>query len=126
MKRSQQTKLAALFFALALVAGGPFCSAAADTSTKARSILLAEFKLDGVTLPEAVHQLQIAAKRSNPGKGVNFMVTKSATTAASPKITLALKEVTVKEAAERLAKAAGVSMTAQDYALVFDAKKDKP
>jgi hypothetical protein len=90
--------------------------------TKAKSIELPEFKLDGVTLQEAVHQLQIAAKQSDPSKGVNFMVTESATTAASPKITLALKKVTVKEAAERIAKAAGVRVTAQDFAFVFDAK----
>ena len=94
--------------------------------TKAKSIELPEFKLDGVTLGEAVHQLQIAAKQSDPSKGVNFLVTGSATTAASPKITLALKKVTVKEAAERIAKAAGVRVTAQDFAFVFDAKTDKP
>jgi hypothetical protein len=94
--------------------------------TKAKSIVLPEFKLDGVTLPEAVHQLQIAAKQSDPGKGINFMVTGSATTAANPKITLALKKVTVEEAAEHIAKEAGVRVTAEDFAFVFDVKKDKP
>jgi hypothetical protein len=94
--------------------------------TKAKSIVLSEFKLDGVTLQEAVHQLQIAAKQSDPSKGINFMVMGSATTAASPKITLALRRVTVEEAAERIAKVAGVRVTAHDFAFVFDAKSDKP
>jgi hypothetical protein len=94
--------------------------------TRAKSIELSEFKLEGVTLAEAVHQLQIAAKQSVPSKGVNFMITESATAAASSKITLALKKVTVKEAAERIAKEAGVRVTALDYAYVFDAKTDKP
>jgi hypothetical protein len=94
--------------------------------TRAKSIELPEFKLDGVTLSEAVRQLSDAAKQIDPSKGVSFMITKPATTAASPKITLALKKVTVEEAAKRIAKAAGVSVTAQDFAYVFDAKTDKP
>ena len=94
--------------------------------TRAKSIVLPEFKLDGVTLTEAVRQLSDAAKQSDPSKGVNFMVTKPATAAARPKITLALTKVSIKEAAERIAKAAGVSVTAQDFAFVFDAKSDKP
>ena len=95
--------------------------------TKAKSIVLPEFKLDGVTLPEAVHQLQIAAKQNDPeSKGVNFMIKNSDVAAAIPKITLALKNVTLKEATERLAKAAGVSVSAQDFAFVFDPKSDKP
>jgi hypothetical protein len=92
--------------------------------TKTKSIVLPEFKLDGVTLPEAVHQLQIAAKQNDPeSKGVNFMITGPASTAA---ITLALKSVTLEEATERLAKVAGVSVSAQDYAFVFNPKSDKP
>lgn len=93
---------------------------------RAKSIKLAEFKLDGVTLAEAVRQLSDAAKQSDPSKEVNFVITKPATTAASAKITLALKEVSVKEAAERIAKAAGIRVTAQDFAFVFDAKTNKP
>jgi len=93
---------------------------------KAKSIVLPEFKLDGVTLKEAIRQLSAAAKQNDPSKGVNFMATESAMTAASQKITLALKKVTVKEAAERIAKEAGVRVTAQDFAFVFDAKSDKP
>ena len=94
--------------------------------TRAKSIELAEFKLDGVTLPEAVRQLSAAAKQSDSSKEVNFVITKPAMTAASPKITLALKKVTVKEAAERIAKAAGVRVTAEDFAFIFDAKTAKP
>ena len=91
--------------------------------TMAKSIVLPEFKLDGVTLQEAVHQLQIAAKQDDPeSKGVNFMVTEPAVSAAIPKITLALKNVTLDEAIERLAKAAGVSVSARDYAFVFNSK----
>jgi phage tail sheath gpL-like len=97
------------------------------TVTKAKSIVLPEFKLDGVTLSEAVQQLQIASKQNDPeSKGVNFMITRPATAAANPKITLALKSVTLEEAIERLAKAAGVSVSALDYAFVFDPKSVKP
>lgn len=115
--------------AIILIAGSP--SSIAQTQeraivTRAKNIELPEFKLDGVTLAEAVRQLSAAAKQSDPSKGVNFMVTEPATAAASPKITLDLKKVTVQEAAERIAKAAGVRVTAQDFAFVFDAKTDKP
>jgi hypothetical protein len=92
--------------------------------TRAKSIELPEFKLDGVTLSEAVRQLSAAAKQSDPSKGVNFMLTEPGTTAASPKITLALTKVSVAEAAERIAKEAGVFVTAQDFAFVFRPKTD--
>jgi hypothetical protein len=91
--------------------------------TKAKSIVLPEFNLDGVTLSEAVHQLQIAAKQNaHDGKGVNFMISGPATAAANPKITLALKNVTLEEAINRLAKVAGISVSAQDFAFVFNPK----
>jgi hypothetical protein len=110
-----------------LMAGSP--SSVAQTQeraivTRAKSIELPEFKLDGVTLAEAVRQLSAAAKQSDPSKGVNFMIAEPATTAASPKITLALKKVSVAEAAERIAKEAGVFVTAQDFAFVFRPKTD--
>ena len=95
--------------------------------TEAKSIVLQEFKLDGVTLSEAIRQLHIASKQNAPeSKGVNFMITGPATAAANPKITLSLKNVTLEEATERLAKVAGVSVSAQDYAFVFYAKNYKP
>ena len=112
-----------------LIAGSPTSTAQTQESaivTRAKSIELPEFKLDGVTLSEAVRQLSVAAKQSDHSKGVNFMITKPATTAAIPKISLKLTKVSVKEAAERIAKAAGVSVTAQDFAFVFDAKPSKP
>jgi hypothetical protein len=46
--------------------------------------------------------------------------------AANPKITLALKNVTLEEATGRIAMAAGVRVSVKDYAFVFDAKSDKP
>ena len=92
--------------------------------TKARSIVLPEFKLDGVTLPEALKQLRDASKQNDSeGKGINFMIAGPAPATA---ITLALKNETLEEATERLAKAAGVSVSAQDYAFVFSPKSDKP
>jgi predicted small lipoprotein YifL len=95
--------------------------------TKAKSIVLPEFKLDGVTLKEAVKRLSVAARQNAlDGKGVNFMIKNSDVAAAIPKITLALKNVTLEEATERLAKATGVSVSAEDYAFVFDPKSDKP
>jgi hypothetical protein len=91
--------------------------------TKAKSIVLPQFKLDGVTLSEAVQQLSIAGKQNDPeNKGVNFMIQNSDVAAAIPKITLALKNVTLEEATEGLAKAAGISVSAQDYAFVFNPK----
>jgi hypothetical protein len=137
MKHNPQTTLAALIFALALVAGSPLYSVAADTTaperaivTKAKSIVLPEFKLDGVTLQDAVKRLSVAARQNAlDGKGVNFIITGPGKTAANPKITLALKNVTLEEATERLAKAAGVRVSAEDYAFVFfhfQPESDKP
>ncbi|HEY1717564.1 MAG TPA: hypothetical protein VGH42_04620 [Verrucomicrobiae bacterium] len=95
--------------------------------TKAKSIVLPEFNLDGVTLSEAVHQLQIAAmQNAHDGKGVNFMISGPATAAANPKITLALTNVTLEDAINRLAKVADISVSAQDFAFVFNPKSDKP
>ena len=91
--------------------------------TKAKSIVLPEFKLDGVTLSEAVHQLQIAAKQNDPeSKGVNFMISGSGNAADNPKITLDLKSVTLEKAIDRVAEVAVVRVSAQDFAFVFDAK----
>jgi len=91
--------------------------------TKAKSIVLPEFKLDGVTLSEAVHQLQIAARQNaNDGQGVNFMISGPRKAAANPKITLDLKSVTLEKAIDRIAEVAGVRVSAQDFAFVFDAK----
>jgi hypothetical protein len=89
--------------------------------------VLPEFKLDGVSLPEAVHQLQTAAKQNDPeSKGVNFMINNPAAGEAIPKVTLDLKNLTLEEATEGVAKAAGVSVSAQDFAFVFDPKAVKP
>jgi hypothetical protein len=92
--------------------------------TRAKSIELPEFKLDGVTLAEAVRQLSSAAKQSDPSKEVNFMLTEPTPTATSPKITLALKNVSVAEAAGQIANEAGVFVTAEDFAFVFRPKTD--
>jgi len=89
-------------------------------------MVLPEFKVDGVTLSEAVRQLSATIKQNYPSpanKGINFLINEPATTpVANPKITLNLKNVTVEEATKRLAEAAGVRVTAEDYAFVFDAK----
>ncbi len=134
MKHHPQTALSAVIFALALVASGSLCSVAAETKaperaivTKAKNIVLPEFKLDGVTLSEALKQLSIAARQnSHDSKGVNLMATERARTTANPKITLALKNVTLAVAAEHLAQAAGVRLSAEDYAFVFNPKSEKP
>jgi len=98
--------------------------------TKAKSIVLPEFKLDGVTLQDAVKRLSVAARQNAlDGKGVNFMITGPGKATANPKITLALKNVTLEEATERLAMAAGVRVSAQDFAFVFfhfQPESDKP
>ena len=88
--------------------------------TKAKSIVLPEFNLDGVTLLEAARQLSLASKLNDPeSKGVSFTITDPATAAANPKITLALKNVTLEKATKRLAKAAGVKVTARDSGFIF-------
>jgi hypothetical protein len=89
--------------------------------TKAKGIVLPEFKLDSVTLSVALQRLAIAAKQNDPErKGVNFMIKRSYVAAAIPKITLDLKNVTLEEATERVAKAAGIRVSAQDSAYIFD------
>ena len=94
---------------------------------KAKNIVLPEFKLDGVGLPEALRLLQAASKQNDPqGQGVNFMIMNPEGIDALPKITLALKNVTLSEATERVAKSAGVGVSAQDYAFIFDPKTKKP
>lgn len=95
--------------------------------TKAKSIMLPEFKLDDLTLWEAIQQLRTASKQNDPeSKGVNFMISGPVTSTANPKITLALKNVTLEEAMERVAKAARVRVSAEDDAFVFDPTSDKP
>src|SRR5437868_325649 len=43
--------------------------------SRAKTVVLPEFKLDGVTLPEAIRQLQQAAKENaQDDKGFNFMI----------------------------------------------------
>jgi len=91
--------------------------------TKAKGIVLPEFKLDGVTLSVALQRLSITAKQNDPErKGVNFMVKRPYVAAAIPKITLDFKDVTLEEATERVAKAAGIRVSAEDTAFVFDPK----
>ena len=133
MKRTLQTTLTTLLFALALNIGTPPIATAADTKvperaivTKAKTIVLPEFKVEGVTFFEALRQLTLAGRQHDPDKkGVNFMV-EQGIPAPGPKLTLALKNVTLAEATERLAKAAGVSVTAHDYAFAFHPKPAKP
>jgi hypothetical protein len=94
--------------------------------TKAKSIVLPEFKLDGVTLPEALKQLRDVSKQNDPeSKGFNFMITGPLTDAANPKITLALTNVTVAEAIDRVAKAAAVPVSTEDYGFLFNPKTGK-
>ncbi|MDB6056946.1 MAG: hypothetical protein JWO95_790 [Verrucomicrobiales bacterium] len=89
--------------------------------------MLPEFKLDGVTLREAVYRLREASKQNSPdGKGFNFIVTNPEGIGTIPKITLARKNITVADAVEHLAKTAGVSVSAEDYGFVFDSKSPKP
>ena len=104
----KSTTITGIIAATILIAGS-FSSVAQTQEraivTKAKSILLPEFKLDGVSLSEATRQLNIASKQNDPeSKGVNFMITGPATAAANPKITLALKNVTLEEATEHVAK----------------------
>ncbi|MFN7138085.1 MAG: hypothetical protein ACK4UN_01970 [Limisphaerales bacterium] len=95
--------------------------------TKARGIVLPEFKLDRATLTEAIKQLQSASAQNDPeNQGVNFMIINPADAGAVPEITLDLKNITLEEATKRLAEAAGISVSARDYAFVFDPKSDQP
>ena len=121
-----------LLLAFALLGSSSFSALAADSPTpkrkllvKAQAITLPEFKLAGVTLEQAVCDLRDASKRYDPDhKGFNFIVTDIAK--AKGKITLKLKNVTLAEATERLAESAGLSVSAEDYAFIFQAKAAKP
>lgn len=134
MRRHLQATLSPLIVAAVLIGSSlPYSGTAEVTPaeraviTQAKSIVLPEFKLDGVTLSEALKRLSVAARQnSHDKKGVNFMITEPAKVAANQKITIALKNVTVNEAAERLAKNAGVRLSARDYGFVFGPKSDKP
>lgn len=131
------TSLALLLITCALFGGGSALVTAADTNAwdngkaslvvRAQKITLPEFKLDGVTFKEAVLALQAAAKRcDDQHRGVAFLFYKDVQAAASPAIKLDLKNVTLAEAMERLAKSAGVSVIAKDYAFVFYPKSNQP
>src|ERR1035437_7082176 len=72
--------------------------------TKAKSIVLPEFKLDAVPFIEATRQLNAASKQHDPEhKGVNFVVMDGTETNAHANISLDLKDVTLMETTERLA-----------------------
>jgi len=95
--------------------------------TKAKSIVLPEFKSDGATLREALNKLHDASRQNSPdGKGCNFIITNPDVIGTIPKITLALKNITVADAVGHLAKTADVSVSAEDYAFVFAPKSRKP
>ncbi len=134
MKRISHLPLAALVSTFIILVGGPTSVSAAQPRTgqvkivtKARSITLAEFKLDGVTFWDAVGRLQATGKQHDPdGIGINFLVTGTDHVKTGPKITLVLQAVTLLEATERLAEAAKVRVSAQDYAIVFDTSQEQP
>lgn len=90
---------------------------------KASNIVLKEYKVDGVTLIEALkHLTDLAIKNDPENKGLNFMINGPVTPEPDRKITLNLKDVTVLEATEHLATDVGFNVTARDYALVFERK----
>ena len=131
MKQRPRFTLAAMILGLALAASSALPSRAAETKvperaivTKAKRIVLPEFKVDNVTLIEAIKKLTDAAHHNDPERqGFNFMIDSSKTVPPNAKITLALKKVSVAEAADRIAKAAGVRLTARDYAFVFNSSE---
>ena len=138
-KRADELRAVTLKLALEITAAvgtGSRVVAVVDSTTrkkakvliKAQGITLPEFTLDGATFDQAVGELQAASRRYDTGlkdqKGVNYFVTPAAKTNASPKISLALKSVTLAEATERLAESAGLGVSAEDYAFVFRAKAE--
>jgi len=115
--------------------GSAVCVAAAETTAsdngkdslvvRAQKITLPEFKLDGVTLKESVIALQAAGSRYDVNhKGVNYLIAPDTEARTSPTIRLDLKNVTLGEAADRVARSAGIFVAAQDYAFVFSPKTD--
>ena len=90
------------------------------TVTRAKGIILPRFKLDDVSFMEAARQLIAAGKQHDHAQdGVRFLVLTGLETNALSKISLDLTNVTLMEAAERLAQSAGVSITAKPFAFVF-------
>ena len=134
MKHMRQNFLTALIFALAFIAGGALGSLAMDAVTparaivtQARSIVLPEFKLDSVPFMEAVRQLSAISKEHDPGhKGFNYIVTNSNETNVYPNITLNLKNISLADATEQLAKSAGMNLFPEDYAFVFSPRSFVP
>ena len=123
----------ALLLTFALFGSGSALVTAADTNAPpskaplvmAKQIILPEFKLDGVKLTDATRALHEASMRYDANhKGVNFLLTDAIDAKASQTISLDLKNVTVAEAAERLAQSAGLFVTAKNYAFVFRPKND--
>jgi hypothetical protein len=108
-----------------VTAAGTYAAPGQAPLVMAKQIILPEFKLDGVKLNDAIVALYKAGKHYDANhKGVNFLVMDATETKASPTISLDLKNVTVAEAAERLAQSAGIFVTAEDYAFVFRPKND--
>jgi len=92
---------------------------------RAQQIILPEFKLDGVTLKAAMIALQEAGRRFDADHhGVNFLLALDPEAKTSPVIKLDLKHVTLAEAADQVARSAGLFVTAKDFALVFSPKTD--
>ena len=90
---------------------------------KSSTNVLKEYKVDGVTLIEALKRLTDLAIKNDPEKkGVNFMINGPATPEVNRKITLNLKNVTLLQATDGLATASGLGVTVRDYAFVFEPK----
>ena len=93
---------------------------------KAKSIVLPEFKLDGVKFSEALRLLSLAAKQNDPEhKGVNVMSVESATVLAGPNVTLALTNMTVLDTIDCLSVITHVHVSVNETAFVFDEKPAK-
>jgi hypothetical protein len=124
----KNTVITGIIAATILIAGSS--SSIAQTQeraivTKAKSIVLPEFKLDAVPFIEATRQLNAASKQHDPEhKGVSFLVMDGAETNAHANISLDLKDVTLMETTERLAENAGVFVTAADFGFIFRPKTD--
>ena len=98
---------------------------ASKTMVIAKRIILPEFKLDGVKFNDAILALSEEGRRFDPNhKGVNFLVSLGPDSKELPTITLDLKNVTLAEAANRLAQSAGIFVIAHDYAFVYRPKNN--
>jgi RNA polymerase sigma factor (sigma-70 family) len=94
---------------------------------RAKAITLPKFSLNGVTLEDALLELEKAGKLNDTGRrGVSMMIIPPPEGLATNLITLDLEDVTLALAAAHVAQTAGLVLSESEYALIFKPKHYPP